>query len=463
MNYEWADHRIFVVEDGAVLYGVNHASLFLLDSSAHEVIKRWSSSPVVDLSTSTDSDREVLEGLRDVHLLVPQGIVNEWPPVRFDPADYPLTTMVLEVAQDCNLRCTYCYAEGGSYGGQARLLDSETARAAARFLIEESGDREVLTLVLFGGEPLLNKDAIAAAVDEAETLSAAAGKKLSVSLTTNGTLLDSETVEFLHKHRIVVAVSLDGPPDLHNANRPYASGQGSYEKIQPQLKRLLDNSTAPVAARVTLVPEQWSRIDEVFDHLMDLGFHEVGVSPASPISEKLLPTPQQEELLLQAMAGMARRFAEAAREGRILPFSNILELLSRLHTGQTKAVACGAGYGYLAVDAGGEFYLCHRLAGEKGFEVGDLKTGPDPEKIRSSLTHVTKGKDEMCGKCWARTLCSGGCHYENHLRESILGLPPGGSCDFILRWFQIGIELYAELKQIGADKLLAKLEKRAGC
>ncbi len=52
------------------------------------------------------------------------------------PADVPLTTLVLEVAQACNLRCTYCYAGGGSYGGEARLMRPELARRAARYLVE---------------------------------------------------------------------------------------------------------------------------------------------------------------------------------------------------------------------------------------------------------------------------------------------------------------------------------------
>ena len=463
MTYEWADHRIFDVEDGAILYGVDQASLFLLDREAQEVLSRWGSDTKVDLDNASELDREVLEGLRDVALLKPAGLTGEWPPVRFNPADFPLTTMVLEVAQDCNLRCTYCYAEGGSYGGPTRLLDAEVARTAVRYLVKESGDREALTLVLFGGEPLLNMEAVKAAVEEAEKMASVAGKKLLVSLTTNGTLLNADTVEFLRDHGVVVSVSLDGPPDLHDANRPDASGKGSYAKILAQLHGLLENCSAAVAARVTLTPEQWPRIEEVFDHLMDLGFHEVGISPASPIRKNLLPDRDQEEALLQSFAAMASRFLKVAREGRILPFSNLLELLGRLHMGQTKAVACGAGYGYLAVDAGGDFYLCHRLAGEKSFEVGNLENGPDPEKIRSCLEHVTAGKDKMCEKCWARTLCSGGCHYENHLRETTLGIPPGSSCNFILRWLQIGIELYADLRRIGADKLLTKLEKRTTC
>lgn len=463
MKHEWADHRIFQAKDGAILYGVDHASLFLVDSSVQEVISRWVSEPTVDLSKASESDRDVLEGLRDILLLKPAGSTKTWPPVRFDPEEFPMSTMVLEVAQDCNLRCTYCYAEGGSYGGQARLLDSETAREAARYLVRESGDLKDLTLVLFGGEPLLNMPAIKAAVLEAEKMASAAGKRLLVSLTTNGTLLDADIVSFFRDHRVVVSVSLDGPPDLHDANRPYASGKGSYSKILSRVRGLLENHTAAVAARVTLTPDQWSRCEEVFDHLMTLGFHEVGIAPASPISKDLLPDLEQEEVLLQSFAAMARRFSSVAREGRILPFANLIELLGRLHMGQTKAVACGAGYGYLAVDAAGEFYLCHRLAGEKGFEVGNLETGADPEKIRSCLGHVTAGKDEMCEKCWARTLCSGGCHYENHLRENALGIPPGSSCNFILRWLQIGIELYADLRHAGADKLLAQFEKRTGC
>jgi uncharacterized protein len=463
MLYEWADHRLFTVGDGAILFGVDHASLFLIDSSVQEVLSRWASSPTLDLSRASGSDREVLEGLRDIYLLVPAGATKKWPPVRFDPKEFPLTTMVLEVAQDCNLRCTYCYAEGGAYGGAARLLDSETARAAARYLVDKSGDSKSLTLVLFGGEPLLNMPAVKAAVEEAETTAAAAGKKLLVSLTTNGTLLTAEAIDFFRNHRVVVSVSLDGPPDLHDANRPDAAGEGSYARILPKLRGLLENSTAAVAARVTLIPDQWTRCEEVFDHLMGLGFHEVGISPASPMSRNLLPDPEQEEALLQSFAAMARRFATAAREGRMLPFGNLLELLGRLHTGQTKAVACGAGYGYLAVDAIGEFYLCHRMAGDKDFEVGSLKDGADPEKIRSCLDHVTAGKNTMCESCWARALCAGGCHYENHLRENTLGIPAGSSCNFILRWLQIGIELYAELRHAGADKLLAHLEKRTGC
>lgn len=463
MNYSWADHRIFAAGDGAILFGVDDASLFFIDAPTREFLHRWEGQAALDFEAASEDDLEILNGLRQARFLVPADAGRRPSPGRPDPQGIPMGTMVLEVAQDCNLRCRYCYAEGGSYGGKPRMLSPEMARKAVRLLVREAGDREVVTLVLFGGEPLLNMTAVQAAVEESAAMGAESKKKIQISMTTNGTLLEPDIVDFLRQHRVSVSVSLDGPPDLHDSNRPNASGQGSYARILPRLLGLLAESSAPVAARVTLVPDQWGRVEEVFDHLTSLGFHEVGISPASPITPELLPDLEQEKTLLGGFSAMARRFKEEAAQGRFLPFSNILDLLGRLHLGQTKSVACGAGFGYLAVDAEGRFFPCHRLAGEEIFCVGDLESGADPDKIRSSLETLTEGKEQMCSGCWARTLCHGGCHYENHLRENLLGLPPGGSCDFIRNWLQLGIELYAELRRTGSERLLARLEKRAGC
>lgn len=462
MSEQWTDHRIFAAGDGAILFGVDDASLFFIDAATRSALQRWGD-VAPDLAAASAEEGEILEALRQARFLLPEGACRRPAPSLPDPEGIPLGTMVLEVAQDCNLRCRYCYAEGGAYGGKPRLLTPERARQAVRRLLLDSGDRPCVTLVLFGGEPLLNLPAVEAAVEEARAGGAALGKEVQISMTTNATLLEPGIVAFLRQHRVGVSVSLDGPPDLHDANRPDVAGKGSYARILPRLQPLLSDSPVPVAARVTLAPDQWGRIEEVFDHLQGLGFHEVGISPASPITTELLPDPEQEGQLLQGFAAMARRFAAQARAGRILPFSNLLDLLGRLHLGQTKSISCGAGFGYLAVDAEGDYFLCHRLAGDAEFRVGDLESGADAARIRASLQTLTTGKGELCAGCWARTLCSGGCHYENHLRENNLGLPPGSSCHFIRSWLQLGIELYAELRQTGADALLRRLKRRAAC
>jgi uncharacterized protein len=463
--YTWADHRLFPTQEGALLFGVDHASLFALDSRARDTLGRWRSADPLALEDAPEEARGVLEELRDARVLVPlmpHRRARPAPAPELDPAGVPLETLVLEVAQTCNLRCSYCYAHGGTYGGAPRLLDPETARRAARTLLDRSGDRPAVTLVLFGGEPLLNFPAVRAAVEEAEAAAAAAGKELTLSLTTNGTLFTPEVLTFLRDHRVLVSVSIDGPPELHDRNRPYAGGGGTYADVTEGLAALA-RWGIPAAARVTLAPSQWSRIPEVFDHLLGLGVREVGIAPASPVTPELLPTAEQEEALLGGFQALAERFEAEARQGRCLPFANLLDLLGRLHTGRAKGAPCGAGYGYLALDADGRYFLCHRLAGEEAFAAGNLETGPDLEKLRSALRAAAAPRRELCAHCWARRLCAGGCHYENHLRENLLGRAPGDSCRFIRPWLELGLRLYARLRAEPENPVMQRIARRQEC
>ncbi len=468
--HSWADHRVFAGPDESLILGVEDLSLFALSPQACQTLGRWRSSKFVDLNSVPASDYEVLEGLRDARILRPVPRQDETQPGQqpspqpLKVGTVPLSTLVLEVAQDCNLNCTYCYAEGGTYGAAPCLLDVDKARAAARHLLEHCGDQRHVTLIFFGGEPLMNMPAIRAAVSEAQSYARELGKQVHFSVTTNGTLLDAEIVAFLHAHRVAVAVSMDGPPDIHDRNRPGKDGQGSYAEITSRLEMLLQDSPVPVAARVTLEPDQWHRLPEVYDHLIGLGFHEVGIAPVSPVSKALLPSIGEETLLMAGFSELARRFVEVAREGFVMPFSNILDLLGRLHIGQTRPVSCGAGLGYMAVDANGRFFPCHRLTGEMDFHAGGLADGIDHDRINISLASLNKGRDQHCSGCWARNLCAGGCHYENHLRENHLGLPRGSSCRVIRGWLELGLRTYAELRSDDAIEALGqRLSQRAQC
>jgi uncharacterized protein len=463
-SYAWADHRVFDGHRRALVFGAEDASLFAVEPDVRSVLARWGERETIRFSDVSAPDLPLLEALRDAQLLVPAERPS--PPrvlETVDPARIPLGTLVLEVAQACNLRCGYCYAGGGSYGREPRLLSPELAARAGRYLVEASGTRPEVNLVLFGGEPLLNLPAVRAAAEEARSTADAAGKKLSISLTTNGTLFSPEALDLIRTHRIGVSVSLDGPADVHDENRRFAGGAGSYGAVFEGLRLLRDAGCPPPAARVTLTPGQWSRIPEVFDHLRDLGLREIGIAPASPVRPELLPTAAEEEALFEAFAELGRRFEEEAEGGSLLPFSNLLDLLARLHLGQAKGVPCGAGLGYLALDAEGRFFLCHRLAGEDAYCLGDLGAGFDAARTRAALEGLEAPRREACAGCWARSLCAGGCHYENHLREHLLGQAPGGSCGFIRRWLEFGIELYARLSDGPGRAFLPALARRASC
>ena len=105
------------------------------------------------------------------------------------PLPFPQKSLVLNVANDCNLGCSYCFAAQGDYGAPRQMMDETTARRSVDFLLQNSGDSDSVTLVFFGGEPLMNLPLIRRLVVYANEAGDKAGKKVEFSVTTNATYL----------------------------------------------------------------------------------------------------------------------------------------------------------------------------------------------------------------------------------------------------------------------------------
>ena len=116
--------------------------------------------------------------------------------------------MCLHVSHDCNLRCRYCFAGQGGYGGTPKVMSLEVAKAAIDFLIDKSVGRRNLELDFFGGEPLMNFDVVKETVAYARSLEKKHGKVFRFTMTTNGVLLTDEIADFLNREMNNVVLSL---------------------------------------------------------------------------------------------------------------------------------------------------------------------------------------------------------------------------------------------------------------
>src|SRR6185437_13291070 len=149
-------------------------------------------------------------------------------------APFPLTTMVLNVTNQCNLSCTYCYEYGEDKivdtenGKKPKFMNEETARESVEFMFKESGDNKMAHLTFFGGETLLNFPVLQKTVLYARQRAAELGKQVDFSLTTNATLLKPEVIEFLADNGVGVTISIDGPKEMQDKFRVFHNGQGSY-------------------------------------------------------------------------------------------------------------------------------------------------------------------------------------------------------------------------------------------
>ena len=240
------------------------------------------------------------------------------------------------------------------------------------YLVETSQARRKIHLTFFGGETLMNFPVIRKVISYARERAQLAGKTIDFSLTTNGTLLRPDIIEYLAENEVGVTISLDGPREMNDALRVFKNGQGSYDVIEPKVKELLRRYTSrPIAARVTLT-SQVVDVLKIYRHLkQDLGFHEVGFAPVTTSPVRLYAIGNNGlNSILEQFTELARDYLEHAQRDEHHGFSNVSDTIGELHAGISKSHPCGAGLGLLGVGPSGDIAPCHRFVDSDSHKLG---------------------------------------------------------------------------------------------
>ncbi|HEX5215290.1 MAG TPA: quinohemoprotein amine dehydrogenase maturation protein [Vicinamibacterales bacterium] len=451
--FDAAGQRFLYLAPSAAVMAIDDVSAAILDAVAAEP------QSVEDL-TGALSDRYAAADVGEsvAELIKARALRRSDRPERKMPkvlplVPVPLSTMVLNVTNQCNLSCTYCYEYGEDKivqtenGRQPKWMSEQTARESVDFMLREA-DREA-HLTFFGGETLMNFKVLQTAVAYATERAAALGKTVDFSLTTNATLLKPEVIEFLAEHRFGVTISIDGPKDLQNKFRVFQKGAGSYDLVAPNIKALIArHRSRPIGARVTLTRETL-QVRRIYEHLtQELGFWEVGFAPVTAAPGRTYAFDEAGfEHVLDDFRDLAQDYLAAALENRHHGFSNVRETLGEIHKGASKAWPCGAGFGLLGVSTAGDVNLCHRFAGSDDHKLGTVRDGIDREAQRAFLDahHIAEKTD--CHTCWARPLCSGGCYHEAHTRTGTTTRPNLHYCEWIRGWTDTCLKIYGEIAQ----------------
>jgi uncharacterized protein len=266
------------------------------------------------------------------------------------------------------------------------------------------------------------------------------------AITTNGTLLTEDDAAFFEEFGFAVTVSLDGPREAHDAQRPYKSGRGSFDRIMGNVAPLLSRQRRmQVSARVTVTPANLN-LRRTLDEFVDAGFHSVGFSPmlASPTGNGELQADDL-EIMLGEMIDCGREFERRWRAGDRYPFANMVNAMREIQRGTHRPYPCGAGAGYLGVSADGDLAACHRFVGDAEGAMGSLDAGIDAARRSAWLAGRHVHTQAPCNGCWARYMCGGGCHHEVIRR----GRP---ACDYIRGWLHYCLDAYLRLSPTGLDE-----------
>lgn len=352
----------------------------------------------------------------------------------------PLQTLSLNVAQACNMACTYCYADEGAFGGKPKLMGFGVARASVDRLIDEAAPGADLLIGFMGGEPFLHRQLLHAIMPYATQAAQASGRSMRFSLTTNGTLVEPEDVDLLTRYTTQVAVSIDGPRSLHDASRPLRSGGSSYDRLLRTL-RLFAQCGRPrhLSARITVTPRA-KNLREILEHVVSLGFDSAGFAPVL-VSPRPADAFTTEDFIwfLEGMKECGTKAVEQILARRPYPFSNFETAMQELERGSHRPYPCGAGAAYLSVAADGKMFACHRLVENPTHHFGDVWSGSNVPARAEHLRIRHVDRQEPCKSCWARYLCGGGCYHEVDMR----GRP---ACDYIRGWLDFCLTSYLELK-----------------
>ncbi len=419
----------FSFDNDYYLYDVTSGSLHKCDALTCQVINKMQGLPYdfggVEESVISEIESEINE-LKAEGLLMKED-VNVAPP----KSEY-IKALCLHICHDCNLRCKYCFAGTGDYKGHREFMSEEVALKAVDFLIENSGNRKILEMDFFGGEPLLNFDVVKKTVEYANERASALGKKFLFTMTTNGVLLRGEVADWLNENMENVVLSLDGRQEIHDDVRKTVNGKGSFDVIIQNFKDFVaKRGDKSYYIRGTFTNKNLDFAKDVL-FMADSGFKEISLEPVVlekghelAITEEMLPEIKEEYKRL------AREYIKRRKEGKGFHFFHFTIDLEGGPCLAKRVNACGAGNEYFSVTPVGDIYPCHQFADKPEFYMGNVFEGKINEEIRAKFKNSSLFTREGCEDCFARYHCSGGCAANNYVFNGDINKPYKQTCEML--------------------------------
>lgn len=366
------------------------------------------------------------------------------------PVPLPITNIALFVTQKCNLNCIYCYGNGGNYGMESDM-SNQTAFKAIDWLIEKSRNQRKITVSFFGGEPLLNFNLIKKVIEYSLKRGEEVNKHFDFNINTNATLINKETIDLFIKYKIKVIVSIDGPKEIQDNQRPFRNGKGTYNVILPKIRQLI-HSLPNTSCRAVLLENTNPTLIENTMH--DLGFKKIFISYKSLSLFNKKEKNQLEERnfhqLYKKIRIEATELITAIKKKNYYKLEKLKESgiifsrFNKLITGEKKIFPCGAGRSSVAISSKGEVFLCHRFVGINDFRIGDnFSQKLDRKEYQISPLEINLN----CKKCYAKFFCAGGCYHDNFGFSGSLTTPSVDMCKLMKYLVAQLLIIYSQLNK----------------
>ncbi len=368
-----------------------------------------------------------------------------------------LRVTVLTTLQ-CNFACDYCFqGDHGDHNKFAAKMSLETAARVVQWT-EERLDAirpESFVLTLFGGEPLLNLPVAYYLAEQLWRATQSRGVRMLVNVITNGLLLTPEVVDRLAPYGLNgVKITLDGDHDTHNRMRPLRGGQGTFDKIIENVRRVAGKCRVSIGGNfdessVDSYPAllDFLREQEFADKLARVSFKPVIREPRPQSPKGLIPLtvvgaegkPLNGTCMTSAGGGtnicdncnfLDDKMSFLREETKKRGFSTV----DGVHMGPCEIHRQHAH----TIGPDGALYACPGFTGDTQFSTGHINGHQNTHQAEAATRFETLAAWKECNDCAFIPLCAGGCSTAAHLELGDMNRP---NCH--KRSFEAGVVSFA--------------------
>lgn len=320
---------------------------------------------------------------------------------------------LIDLTLNCVLRCCYCFRHLTNGKG---TISENTLNEICCYILDYCKKHSLrnISIQAWGGEPTLAWQRIMQILRFFE----GSGVKAAICIETCGATLTEDMVRTVKKYDMRIGVSIDGPPDIHNFQRPFASGEGSFQAVKNGLALLRSNGINDFSSITVITRKSVGRIREIIEYftgelkLRQFKFNLVKCHPGMK-EDDLGVTVDETAVFAREMF---RTMVQAHREGFRAVETNIririLNLLTHRPSSICLSRGCHGGRKLISISSTGDIYTCDLSdAGDKPF--GNIKDGRDLVELltEAAKTHpfFQKREEASCANCPWFFFCRGGC------------------------------------------------------
>jgi uncharacterized protein len=352
-----------------------------------------------------------------------------------------LRVTVLTTLQ-CNFACDYCFqGDHGDHNKNADRMSPDTSEQVAAW-IEQRLDElkpEKLTITFFGGEPLVNLPALYDLAERAHAMAKARGVTLLIGIISNGLLLTEELVDRLLPFGLnYVKITLDGDRDTHNRMRPLRGGQGTFDRIIDNIRKVAGkvriaiggnfdaDSVESFPALLDFLKEQ-----DFSEKLVEVAFKPIirekqapkGLIPLTVVNES--EKPLSGTCMTAAGAGgssicdtcsfVDEQFTHLREETKKRGFPTV----DGVHMGPCEIHKKHA----YTIGPNGSLYACPGFTGDPTLSTGHIDDRKESWRMTAAERFEHLAAWHNCGDCAFIPVCAGGCSVASHTELGDMNTP----------------------------------------